>query len=120
MFVFLNVFLNKGNKPKEKVGTLEIGRNESSGEIQGRFFEWHGANGTSDGGIWQWDNHAIYGGKYTMELISNTTKDLVVALSNADWGLAEPNEPLFKNGAKGALSYKPPAGNAFTAFWGKL
>ena len=120
MFVFLNVFLNKGNKPNEKVGTLEIGKNESSGEIAGRFFEWRGSNGTNDGGIWQWSNHEIYGGSYTMELISNGTKVLVVALNSDDWGLAEPNEPLFKTGAKGSLAYVPPTGKSFSAFWERV
>jgi hypothetical protein len=109
-------FLIRGNKPKEKVGTLEIGRNASSGKIDGRYFEWRGSNGTSDGGIWQWNNHAIYGGDFTMQLTSNETKALIVALNNLDWGLVEPNELLFKNGAKGSLAYVPPISRSFSAF----
>ena len=119
MFVFLNVFFKKNNS-KEKLGTLEIGKNEPSGQIDGRFFEWRGANGTSDGGKWKWDNHAVYGGSYTMELISNGTNALVVALNNADWGLTEPSEPFFKTGAEGSLAYVPPTGNALSAFWERI
>lgn len=121
MVVFLDVFRKKKDSSKEKLGTLEIGTNKPYGESNGRYFEWRGANGTSDGGIWKWENHPMYLlGDYIMVLISNETKAIVVTLINSDWGLTEPTDPIFKTNAGGTLSYYMPTGNAITASWKRI
>lgn len=116
--VYLNVFRTKKDKSNEKLGTLEIGKNTSSGNSSGRYFEWRGANGTTDGGVWQFQSHpAFYGYDHVMLLTSNITNRNVVTLYNADWGLSEPTDPIFKNGANGKLNYSPADGTSFLAEW---
>jgi hypothetical protein len=117
MFVNLNI---RRKDSAVKLGMLEIGRNKPSGASDGRFYEWRGANGTSDGGFWRWSNAAIYLNVFTMELFSNATKEKIATVENADWGMSEPVEPIFKVGANGLLIYLPPTGRAFQAFWEKV
>lgn len=117
MFVNLNVVHKKD--AAVKLGMLEIGRNEPTGASDGRFFEWRGANGTSDGGFWRWSNAEIYLNIFTMELFSNATKEKVATIENADWGMTEPVEPIFKAGTSGWMIYLPPTGRAFQVLWEK-
>lgn len=111
MVVYLNVF-----KRDKTLGTLEIGKNASSGDIAGLYFEWRGQNGTNDGGIWEWapDEYGIA----VMKLTSNQTQNMVVELWASNWkGADPPQEPWFKRDSEGQLWYYLPTSDRILARW---
>lgn len=117
MVVYLKVFSDFSGKV---LGTLQIGRNEPSGTNDGRWFEWQGNNGTSDGGKWHWSNSEFYGNDYVMLLVSNASKTTIAHLENKAWKTDEPKEPLFEPNSSGVISYHTPGAKWMHATWGKV
>lgn len=117
MVAVLKVWSNFSGK---QLGTIEIGRNDPSETSDGRWFEWQGLNGTSDGGTWHWTDHPVYGGSFVMILVSNSNKERVGRVENGDWGKDEPREPLFKPGSSGPFFHFPFGGTVMEALWGKV
>lgn len=102
------------------LGMLQIGKNDPSATSDGRWFEWQGVNGSSDGGTWHWSNSAFYGDVYTMILISNEKKEKVGHVENGDWQMDEPKEPLFKPDSEGWFFHYVPGWPANKAKWKKV
>jgi hypothetical protein len=55
-----------------------------------------------------------------MNLKSNLTNSVIGRVENPDWGMTEPFEPFFKDGAKGRFVHMPPGGFAQEGSWQKL
>jgi hypothetical protein len=117
MVVFIKVWSDFSGK---QLGTLEIGKNEASATSDGRWYEWQGVNGTSDGGTWHWSNSDFYGNEYVMMLVSNVTKITMAHLENKDWGTSEPSEPYFEPKSSGVIAYHTVGAKWMTATWGKV
>ena len=126
MIVFLNVL---DRMRDVDFGTLQVGKNEPSGDSDGRYFEWRGKNGTSDGGTWSFSFYSTdgkWGGgnsphtQWVMVLVSNKTKEVAAEILNSDWGLAEPVAPWFKAGSHDFINQFPPGQPGVGAFWEKM
>lgn len=91
MFSFLKVTA----KSKKPLGTLQMKYEVwANGEVS-QNWEWIGANGTNDGGTWQWTRSET--GIVSIELTSNLYKLIVSRLFASRWnnGAFPPHTPWF-------------------------